>query len=758
MLRKRLVYLIILSILFNTLSTTLVVVGFNSSSESEHAPGRVLVKFKLGRSYVTEASRLSQLIDRELKHYGIVNISLLKVREGLEVSKVLSELSRIPSIEYAEPDYRIWVEEVFPNDPMFQYQWSLHNTGQIGGLTDADIDAPEAWTETVGTESIIIAVIDTGIDYRHPDLAGNIWINPFETVNGVDDDGNGYVDDIYGADTCNDDGDPMDDHGHGTAVAGVIGALGNNGLGVTGINWRIKIMALKFADATGSGYTSDAIEAIEYVIGMKRRGINIRITNNSWGGGSFSRSLYDAIRALENEDILFVAAAGNQAKNNDLEPHYPSSYNLSNIISVAATDDRDELAWFSNWGQLSVDLAAPGQYILSTFLQDSYQWLSGTSMAAPHVSGVAALILSKHPSYSYLEVKRLILSSVDEYPSLINLFRSGGRLNAYNSLRNQGDKIKILPITISQNFKWSISDNVILKVEVIAGPNPVIDANVSAAIYVNQILLKEIRLSDDGFPPDNMGDDGIYVGQIRVGFPGKTQILITASKEGLQEGSKIFTGEVYLTLTDFPSPFVRDGIADYAIVLGDSFSHGCFSLQARTIDALGSSIISARIGLESEEGLPELYLDTGISYCVNGVLEINWSKIDSSSIISVGGPGVNMVAYRYNSSSPFKWIYRLGYGSSIYSELTQRFYNSIWESSDYSIIQTIVDQESGKPILLVWGLTGYGTLAGSMVLARYDQYRSILVGRAVIIKWEDSNANNRVDYRDIISLIEFWEG
>jgi len=723
---------------------------------SNYAPKEVLVRFKPWAEHTVEITKLSKFIVKELRHYKFLDLSLLRIRDELTVEEALNEIRRIPSVEYAEPNYILRVDEIFPNDPLFQYQWGLHNVGQLGGIVDADIDAPEAWTITTGSDSIVVAIIDTGVDYRHIDLASNMWVNPFEIVNGVDDDDNGYVDDIYGVDTCNDDGDPMDDHGHGTAVAGVIAALGNNNLGVAGVSWHIKIMALKFADARGSGLTSDAVEAIEYVLDMKNRGVNIKITNNSWGGGGFSRALYDAIAALRSSDILFIASAGNQAQNNDLIPHYPSSYNLSNIISVAATDDRDGLAWFSNWGQLSVDLSAPGQDIITTLPLDSYGYLSGTSMAAPYVSGAAALILSINPSYNHLELKRLILSSVDEVSSLNDVVRSDGRLNLYMSLVNQGDKIKILPETISENFRWSISDLVTVKVEVVAGPNPVVDAIVTAAVKINGIILKTVRLHDDGSPPDEVKDDGMYVAEIKLDLPGKAEILITASKEGLQDDSKLFIGEVYVDLGDFPSPFIRDGTADYAIVIGDSLSHGCFNEGARTVDSLGSALVSARLGLDSEEGLPELHLDTDFTYCSNNIVYVYWNEIGSHSIIAIGGPAVNMMVYKYNDSTPFKWIYRPSYGSSIYSGLTQRTYSSVWGQIDYAVLAVLVDEDSGKTVLMVWGLTGYGTQAGTLVLGYYDRFRDMLVGEAVLLKWEDSNNNNRVDIDDTLTLIEVW--
>jgi hypothetical protein len=314
--------------------------------------------------------------------------------------------------------------------------WGLHNTGQNGGTPDADIDAPEAWDTATGSADVVVAVIDSGVDYNHEDLAANMWTNPGEIpANEIDDDHNGYVDDVYGIDTCNGDSDPFDDNGHGTHCSGTIGAVGDNSIGVVGVNWDVRIMTLKFLSASGSGWTSDAIECLEYGIMMETDyGINLKLTSNSWGGGGFSQSLYDAIEASGNAGMLFVAAAGNSGSNNDANPHYPSSYDLANIIAVAATDRDDDLAYFSCYGPQSVDLGAPGQDILSTTPGNSYSIYSGTSMATPHVSGAAALLWSINPSYGHSDTKGTLLCTVDPLASLAGMVLTGGRLNIDNAI------------------------------------------------------------------------------------------------------------------------------------------------------------------------------------------------------------------------------------------------------------------------------------------------------------------------------------
>ena len=364
-------------------------------------------------------------------------MQLWKFNNGFD--QALEGLERSGLFEYVQPNYVITLDThqggieanaIIPDDPSFSGLWGLNNEGQTGGTVDADIDAPEAWDITTGTD-ILIGVIDTGVDYTHPDLVANMWVNPGEIAgNGVDDDGNGYVDDVYGYDFVNDDGDPFDDHFHGTHVAGTIAADGNNGIGIAGVSWSAKIMAIKFLNSNGSGSTFDAIQSIEYATLM-----GAQITNNSWGGGGFSQALSDAIEAAGDAGSLFVAAAGNDAQNLEISPSYPASYNLDNIISVASTDHNDQLSSFSNFGPVSVDLAAPGSSIFSTMPGGGYGTFSGTSMATPHVTGVASLILAANPDLTAAEVKNVILGTVDPVDALSGITLTGGRLNAFAAVQ-----------------------------------------------------------------------------------------------------------------------------------------------------------------------------------------------------------------------------------------------------------------------------------------------------------------------------------
>lgn len=316
-----------------------------------------------------------------------------------------------------------------PNDPLLRDEWGLNQ------LNDIDINAPQAWDLTVGSSSAVVAVIDSGIDYNHPDLAGNMWRNIGEIAgNGIDDDANGYVDDIHGINAITSSGNPWDDNGHGTHCAGTIGAVTDNGIGIAGVAWNVKLMGVKFLSSSGSGSLFAAIRAIDYVTMMKQRGVNVILSNNSWGGGSYLSPLYEAIARARDAGILFVAAAGNNSSDNDVAPFYPSNYQVSNVISVAAVDSQGNLAGFSNYGAQKVHIGAPGSNIASTWPGGVYNYLSGTSMAAPHVSGALALLAS-HASYASPEdLKSTLLRSGRPLATLQGIVSTGTMLNARQML------------------------------------------------------------------------------------------------------------------------------------------------------------------------------------------------------------------------------------------------------------------------------------------------------------------------------------
>lgn len=423
-----------------------------SSTEKE---AEVLVKFRAGVSLADIkkiAAKNNDSVEDEIESVkGLVAIDDLDNDNAETVAAQYANLT--DQVAYAEPNFKIELDDpatdstkdlllrdsgvnpITPNDPMFKDQWALSNSGQNGGKAKADLRALEAWVKTQGSKDVVVAVLDSGVDYTHPDLAANMWVRP-DSVPQYRDANLGSFNDLHGFNAVDNQSDPMDDNGHGTHCAGIIGAEGNNDEGIAGINWNVQIMPLKFMGRGGFGTTKDAIEAINYAIDRKRAGVNVKVINASWGSVSYSKALEDAIRAAGEEGILFVAAAGNSSSSNDKRPHYPSNYKLPNVISVAALDRNDELASFSNYGANSVHIAAPGKDILSTWLKDSYREASGTSMATPYVAGVAALILSNDSSITAEKLRERIMHSVDKLDTLSGKIETGGRLNAAKALEN----------------------------------------------------------------------------------------------------------------------------------------------------------------------------------------------------------------------------------------------------------------------------------------------------------------------------------
>lgn len=414
----------------------------------EYKEGELLVKFKntthripsmaYGTNAVPEVDHFESMHETPGNTGEIAGEPwrIARLKRGSDTVRLKERLARHPDVESVELNYRVTAAQI-PNDPRFSEQWSLNNIGQTGGTFDADIDAPEAWDLTTGIDKVVVAVIDTGVDYTHEDLRAVMWTNSGEIPgNGIDDDANGYVDDVYGYDFFNNDADPADDFGHGTHVAGIIAAAGNNGVGIAGIARSAKIMAVKFLGAGGYGYISDAVHAVHYATTM-----GAKVINASWSGGGYSQALFDVIAEADTAGVLFVASASNEGINTDFSPVFPSGYDVPNVVSVAATDFNDNKAYFSNYGTASVDLAAPGVDILSTVprgpcaLCDStgYLRVSGTSMAAPHVAGVAALVLSQM-RLSPSQLKQRLMDSVDAVARLAGLNGSGGRLNVSHTV------------------------------------------------------------------------------------------------------------------------------------------------------------------------------------------------------------------------------------------------------------------------------------------------------------------------------------
>ena len=371
-------------------------------------------------------SAVSATVVDDFDKKGLSGMQVVKLEQGQNVEDAIAEYENNPDVLYAVPNYKINLFTT-PNDPSYSQQWAL-----------PVMSAPQAWSEITGSNTVVIAVLDTGVDYNHPDLAGNTWVNTGEvTGNTLDDDNNGYIDDTRGWNFVDKNNNPMDTNGHGTACAGIAGAIGNNNLGIAGVDWNVRIIPLKVIGSQGYGYESDAIDAILYA---NQNGADV--ISISWGGTGFNQALKDAIDA---SPALVVCAAGNSGQNNDNSPVYPASYASANIISVAASDQNDNLASFSNYGTVSVDIAAPGVDIYSTKPGSLYGTVSGTSMAVPYVAGVAGLIKAEHPDWTATQIKDNILANTDQKPSLSDKVKTGGRINAYSAV--MGTSPVVIPTT-----------------------------------------------------------------------------------------------------------------------------------------------------------------------------------------------------------------------------------------------------------------------------------------------------------------------
>ncbi len=405
--------------------------------EPEAIPGEFLVTFapSVRISKIKDAALLSESGTFVRSTIADMNIAIV-VRPSFELRNTSVELLKAdPNVVRVTPNF-VYRANKIPNDALYGKLWGMNNTGQTDskqiGVAGFDIGAEKAWEMTTGSPEVLVAIIDTGIKYDSPDLAPNMWVNQAEQngTTGVDDDANGYVDDIHGYNFVSNTGDPMDDHGHGSHCAGTIGGKGNDGAGVVGVNWDVKMMGVKFLAEDGSGTLENAVKSIAYATQM-----GAKILSNSWGGGGFSQELKDVIDASSVAGAVFVAAAGNSSSNNDSNPAYPASYDTPNMIAVSAIDNRGLLANFSSYGKTKVHVGAPGVNILSVTTKGFESW-SGTSMATPHVSGIAALLLSYEPGLTNLEIKDRILKTAVPIKGLKNKVSTGGLANAFTALSN----------------------------------------------------------------------------------------------------------------------------------------------------------------------------------------------------------------------------------------------------------------------------------------------------------------------------------
>jgi subtilisin family serine protease len=508
-----------------------------------HAADRVLVRFADDTAPAlrnrAHAARRAAVRRRSRSVPGLDVVSL---PPGTTVADALAAYAREPGVLYVEPDYQVRAEAI-PNDPRFGELWGLHNTGQIGryvGTPDADIDAPEAWEITTGSAGVVVAVLDTGTDLTHPDLVPNLFRNtPDCNLNGVDDDGNGWVDDCFGIDTYNGDSRPLDDHGHGTHVAGTIGAAGDDGIGVVGVSPNVTILSCKFLNNRGEGFTSDAVACFDYVAVMKSRGVGVVATNNSWGGGGFSTALLEAIETQRDLGILTVASAGNSGLDLDAFPQFPASFYAANVVAVAATRRQDLRSVFSNHGRRSAHLGAPGEEILSTYLGSAYRELQGTSMAAPHVTGTLALLAAQAPGRAWWENRNLLLAGGDPKPDLASTI-TGRRLNARGALACAGVTLRTRLRPVPDEMTAPVGLPLDLSALHVTCGSPAGDLDVTIAPSGATIPLR-----DDGIDFDQVAGDGIYSarwvpdtpGVYALTFAPGDVLTVTATRDALHAGT-----------------------------------------------------------------------------------------------------------------------------------------------------------------------------------------------------------------------------
>ena len=528
----------------------------NAAKKSKYYNRQLLVRYKDGTSLNKKDAAHFSAGAYVVQAFEVPsNLEVVQVSKGISLDAAQEFYREDPNVLYVEPNYVLHAylqpppsdphppEEDPPSenpiDPRYSEQWGLNNEGQTGGTVDVDINAPEMWERIGGDKNVVIAVIDTGINYRHPDLAKNIWVNPGEIPgNNIDDDGNGVVDDVHGFNAIDNNGDPMDDHGHGSHCAGVIGAEAQNTEGGRGVMPNVTIIGCKFLSASGGGSTAGAIACLNYLRDLKTRSnnpVDIFATSNSWGGGPAAQSLQDAIKEHQDLGILFLAAASNDGQDNDLVETYPADYPLANIVSVAATDQHDERAWFSNYGKRSVHVGAPGVDILSTVLGSDYEQMSGTSMATPFAAGLSGMIKASYPNLGYIQVKNLLMAGGTPIEALAGKTVSGRRIRAVD--QNGQGSLTCEDQIVSGRLSPSVD-----RLLVAVGAKVLLSAiNINCAEPNGDIVIPfrpgrgKLALLDNGKEIDSAANDGMYTrewvaehpGRFEFIFPGNDKVVIS---------------------------------------------------------------------------------------------------------------------------------------------------------------------------------------------------------------------------------------
>ncbi|MDH5729211.1 MAG: S8 family serine peptidase [Gammaproteobacteria bacterium] len=717
---------IVCNILLIYLGLSVLVGSLNAASRKQHIPAspyhaqQLLVKLKPNLSMTQKAS-LAELqrfyVPYALGKHSAWQLITLKSSASLHQVKVALETN--PAVEKVEYNMLYRAQQIF-NDNLFSRQWALNNTAQeinagIAGTHDVDINAAEAWDLTYQSHEVVVAVLDSGTDYNHEDLLNRLWQNPGETAaDAIDNDGNGLVDDVYGYDFLNGDADVMDDNGHGTHVAGIIAAEANNAKGVAGVVGtvnNIKILTCKVGDNTGTIDLASVLLCMDYLYELKTRTtnpVNIVLSNNSWGGNTYSQALADAVNKHAQAGILFINAAGNDGANIDVNyaQHFPAALSAANSITVAASDYDDAIASFSNYGQRSTDLFAPGDLIAGTFINPpaTYQFMSGTSMAAPHVSGVAALLAAYDSSYDWITIKNFIIAGATPIAHLKNQSTSGRRLRAYDSVNNAGalncnqQAVTATLWPLETILSLSMGSKLGLRVQNISC------AQAAGMLQVQSTgplgALSPVYLLDNGQGFDQIANDGVYAafwptpstaGAYTLSFPDGQEIAVTVQADlapyrlpqsesfveqtGFQYSDTLDDAS-YLVLTPgFNIPFANssNGFANIYVGL-----HGYLSFSPPELRSeINSSLPSAALGSDT-------------------IIAAYWDEL--GHVITSN----NVIEYGIFGSSPnreFTIQWRdITHASLSDSAQTIRFQVSLYENSS-DIVMRYVDTQFGDVTL-----------------------------------------------------------